>query len=95
MMTVSAAVSVMPWPPARVLSRNTKPLEPAAQTRQNQTHEKTLRRQSAPVQMCCIGNGLTVFLRCLSTKNHISPIACRAKSQVSTWTLVLWTPDVF
>jgi hypothetical protein len=30
MMTVSAAVSVMPCPPARVLSRNTKPLEPSA-----------------------------------------------------------------
>ena len=30
MTTVSAAVSVMPWPPARVDSRNTKPSDPSA-----------------------------------------------------------------
>ena len=30
MMTVSAAVSVMPWPPARVDSRKAKPSDPSA-----------------------------------------------------------------
>ena len=30
MTTVSAAVSVMPWPPARVDSRKTKPSDPSA-----------------------------------------------------------------